>query len=68
MFFDNYIILFLRQGDPLSNYLFILYIEAYEKAERKRHLSHLLFANDSLLFCKVQKEECQTILRVLKKI
>ena len=67
MFFDNYIILFLRQGDPLSHYLFILYIEAYEKAERERHLSHLLFADDSLLFCKAQKEECQTILRILKK-
>ena len=30
-------------------------------------ISHLLFADDSLLFCKAQKEECQTILRILKE-
>ena len=29
-------------------------------------ISHLLFADDSLFFCKVNKEECQTILRILK--
>ena len=27
----------------------------------------MLFANDSLFFCKAQKEECQTIFRILKK-
>ena len=30
-------------------------------------ISHLLIADDSLLFCKAQKEECQTILRILKE-
>ena len=30
-------------------------------------ISHLLFAEDSLFFCKAQKEECQTILRILKE-
>ena len=30
-------------------------------------ISHLLFADDSLFFCKDQKEECQIILRILKE-
>jgi len=30
-------------------------------------ISHLLFADDSIFFCKVQKEECQTILRILEE-
>ena len=73
----------LRQGDPLSPYLFILCTEALianiKRAERGKQLtgmkvaracpsiSHLLFADDSLFFCKAKKEECQTILRILKE-
>ena len=73
----------LRQGDPLSPYLFILCTHALitniNKAERGKQLtgmkvasacpsiSHLFFADDSLFFCKAQKEECQTILRILKE-
>ena len=30
-------------------------------------ISHLLFADDSLFFCKTQKKECQTILKILKE-
>ena len=73
----------LRQGDPLSPYLFIMCTEALivniKKAERGNQftgmkvaraspsISHMLFADDSLFFCKAQKEECQTILRILKE-
>ena len=73
----------LRQVDPLSPYLFIICIEALianiKQAERGKRLpgmkvvracpsiSHLLFAEDSLFFCKAQKEEYLTILRILKE-
>ena len=73
----------LRQVDPSSPYLFIMCTKALianiKKAEREKQLmgmkvaracppiSHLLFADDSLFFCKAQKDECQTILRILKE-
>ena len=73
----------LRQGDHLSPYLFIMFTEALivniKTAERVKQLtglkvaracpaiSHLLFADDSLFFCKANKEECQTIIRILKE-
>lgn len=73
----------LKQGDLLSLYLFILCMEALvaniKKAKREKQLtcikvarvyppiSHLLFADDSLFFCKVIKEEYQTILKILKE-
>ena len=74
----------LRQGDPLSPYLFILCTEALSanirKAEREKKLtgikvaracpsiSHLFFADDSLFFCKAQREECLTILKILRNM
>ena len=30
-------------------------------------LTHLLFADDSLIFCRAKEDECQTLLKVLAK-
>ena len=72
----------IRQGDPLSPYLFILCTEALIANIRKNEeeklltglkiargspaISHLLFADDNLFFCKANRQECETILQILK--
>lgn len=71
----------LRQGDPLSPFLFILCAEdlsaAINKANRDGSLhgskvcrfapeiSHLLFANDCILFCRASQQECVTLKSIL---
>lgn len=73
----------IRQGDPLSPYLFILGTQGLSRALEKtdglnrRHgvqisrfsppLSHLLFANDSLIFIKADREEFTRIKLILGK-
>ena len=72
----------LRQGDPLSPYLFLLCAKGFtsllQKAELEGHIhgvsicrratkiSHLMFADDSLLFCQASKKETQEALEILK--
>ena len=71
----------IRQGDPLSSYLFILCMEylghlIYKKcmegvckplkASRDNiGISHLFFADDLILFAKVDEDSCETISEVL---
>ena len=72
----------LRQGDPLSSYLFLLCMEAFSAfifdASNRNLLNgvsicrgcprvtHLFFADDSLFFCKAESAEVNKFVEVLK--
>ena len=71
----------IRQGDPLSSFLFLLCIKGlnglisqaanggdikgYALCRNSPRLTHLLFADDSLLFCRATEQECNNILEIL---
>ncbi|XP_027155460.1 uncharacterized protein LOC113766368 [Coffea eugenioides] len=73
----------IRQGDPLSPYLFILYTKGFSnlitKAVDRKILtgikvskdsptvSHLFFADDSLLCCKASKKEALKIKNIIQQ-
>ena len=72
----------IRQGDPLSPYLFLLCVEGFtsllEKAEldgyirgaficrRAPRISNLMFADDSIIFCRATSGEVGVINEVLQ--
>lgn len=71
----------LKQEDPLSPYLFSLCTEGLHGLMKQAatigalrgvalckngpKLTHILFANDSLVFCKVDGHDCQNLLAIL---
>lgn len=71
----------IRQGDPISPYLFLLCAEGLSGLISKREVegkiqgvtisscgpsvNHLLFADDSLLFCRATESECHQINEIL---
>ena len=72
----------LRQGDPLSPYLFILFLERLsikltEAVQEKLlhsisfwgrvHLSHLFFADDIFLFTRATTRDCKNLGQILSR-
>ena len=71
----------IRQGDPLSPFLFLLCMEdlhalikhsarngnikGFSLCKRGPKLTHLFFANDGLLFCRSISEDCNIVLKIL---
>ena len=73
----------IRQDDPISPYLYIICTEGlsasiknnirlhllhgYKASRGGPSISHLFFADDSLVSCRATEEECQTLMNTLSE-
>ena len=72
----------LRQGDPLSPYLFLIAVEGllslikdsakkgklqgYAAARNGPKVTNLFFADDCLIFCRAQNSDCRELMSILR--